>query len=43
MEISSVDKVPLLFDYLHDLGLSDDDIEKIAWKNVMRVMREVLD
>lgn len=43
VEISSVDKVPLLFDYLHDLGLSDDDIEKIAWKNVMRVMREVLD
>ena len=42
VEISSVDKLPLLFDYLRGLGLSEDNIEKIAWKNVMRVMKEVL-
>ena len=42
VEISSVDKVPLLFDYLHREGFSDDTIEKIAWRNIMRVMNDVL-
>lgn len=42
VEISSADKMPLLFERLHKDGLSDDVIEKIAWKNTMRVMRETL-
>lgn len=42
IELSSVDKVPLLFHRLHKDGLSDDVIEKIAWKNAMRVMQDTL-
>lgn len=42
IELAGVDKVPLLFDRLHKDGLSDDAIEKIAWKNAMRVMKETL-
>ncbi len=40
MEIGSCDKMPILFDLLHKEGISDDQIEKIAWKNTLRVIRE---
>lgn len=40
MEIGSCDKMSILFDLLHKEGISDDQIEKIAWKNTLRVIRE---
>ena len=40
MEIGSCDKMPILFDLLHKEGISDDQIEKIVWKNTLRVIRE---
>lgn len=40
MEIGSPDKMELLFHLLHKEGVSDDQIEKIAWKNTFRVIRE---
>lgn len=40
LEIGSSDKVPLLFDAMGRAGFSDDQIEKLAYKNVLRVMKE---
>lgn len=42
MEIADTGKMQLLFDRLHKDNLSDDAIEKIAYKNALRVMKEVL-
>ncbi|MDR1419818.1 MAG: dipeptidase, partial [Treponema sp.] len=43
LEVSGPDKVPLLFDRLQRDGLSEPDIEKIAWKNALRVLTDILD
>lgn len=40
LEIDECTKMPLLFDALHRRGISDDVLEKIAYKNVERVIRE---
>ncbi len=40
LEIDSVEKIGLLFDQLHRDGLSDDCIEKVAYHNALRVMRD---
>lgn len=42
LEIDSVDKVPLLFDALKKSGWSDDLIEKFAYKNALRVIKDTL-
>ena len=41
-EIEDCTGMPMLFDALHRRGLSEDVIERIAYKNVMRVIRESL-
>lgn len=41
LEIDNVGDMGLLFDALSKAGFSDDDIEKIAWKNALRVITEV--
>ena len=38
LEIPSCADMPLLFDRLHKDGLSDDALEKIGWRNALRVM-----
>ena len=40
LEISGPDKMELLFDGLKKAGFSDDDIDKVAYGNVLRVIRE---
>lgn len=40
LEVGSSDRIPLLFDLLSRRGVSDDIIEKIAWKNALRVIRD---
>lgn len=40
LEVSACDKTQLIFDGMHKAGFSDDLIEKVAYKNVLRVMRE---
>lgn len=42
IELSSPDKMQLLFDELSRRGLSDDSIEMIAWKNARRVMADAM-
>jgi membrane dipeptidase len=42
LEISGVEKMPLLFDQFRRDGLSEGDIEKIAWKNIQRVLKDIL-
>lgn len=42
LEISSPALMDRLFGYLKKEGLSSDEIEKIAYKNTMRVLQEVL-
>ncbi|GHT79177.1 peptidase [Spirochaetia bacterium] len=42
LEISGIEKMQLLFDQFHRDGLSDDVIEKIAWKNALRVLKDSL-
>ena len=42
IELNSPEKMQLLFDELSRRGLSDDSIEKIAWKNARRVMADVM-
>lgn len=42
LEVPGADKMPLLFDYLEQVGFNDREIEHIAWKNALRVLREVL-
>ena len=40
LEIDTCTKMPLLFEALHHRGFSSERIEKIAYKNVARVIRE---
>ncbi|MDR3122553.1 MAG: dipeptidase [Treponema sp.] len=42
LEIDKVEKMSLLFDRLSHDGLGDDVIEKIAWKNALRVMKDIM-
>lgn len=42
LEIGSADRMPLLFEALEREGFAADAIEKIAFRNVERVLREVL-
>jgi membrane dipeptidase len=42
LEISGVEKVPLIFDRLQQDGLSAAVIEKVAWRNAQRVIRDTL-
>lgn len=42
LEVNSVDKMHLIFDKLTKRGYSESDIEKIAYQNALRVIREVL-
>ena len=42
LEIDGPDKMELLFDGFSKAGFSDDDIDKVAYKNVMRVIREAV-
>lgn len=42
LEVGSSDKVPMIWDLLHKKGISDDVIEKIAWKNHFRVIKEAM-
>jgi membrane dipeptidase len=41
LEISGVEKMSLLLDQFHRDGLADDAIEKIAWKNTLRVFKDI--
>lgn len=42
VEIDSCDKIDLFYDALSAVGFSDDQVEMIAWKNVLRVIREAM-
>jgi membrane dipeptidase len=42
LEVGRVEKMPLLFDRLSYDGVKDDIIEKIAWKNALRVMKDIM-
>lgn len=42
LEINSAHKMPLLFERLEKEGFSEDLIEKIAYKNVLRVITEAM-
>ncbi len=42
MEIPDAAHMQLLFDQLHKDGLTDDQIEQVAWKNAERVIREAM-
>jgi membrane dipeptidase len=42
LEIGKVENMPLLFDQFSRDGLSDDIIEKIAWKNALRTLKNIL-
>ena len=41
-EINAVEKIDLLFDGLNKAGLSDDDIDKIAKDNAIRIIKDIL-
>ncbi len=42
LQVSGSDKMGLVFDQLHWDGFTDDEIEKVAYKNVQRVIGEVM-
>ena len=42
LEIDSAERVPLLWDALRKEGFSEADVERIAWRNVLRVWKEVV-
>ncbi len=42
LEIDDSSKMPILADELKKAGLSDDQLEKIFYKNVLRVMKDAL-
>jgi len=42
LEIDSVDKMPLLFAALKRDGWSDDLLEKLAYKNTLRVIQDTM-
>lgn len=41
-EISSADKYPKLIEAMESAGFTDDEIEKICWKNALRVISDSL-
>jgi membrane dipeptidase len=43
IEIDRVEKTPLLFDRFSKDGISEETIEKIAWKNALRVLTDIMD
>jgi len=42
LEVGSSDQVPMIWDLMRKEGLSEDTIEKVAYKNVLRVMRDAM-
>jgi len=42
LEIAHITQMPMLFDELKTVGFSEYDIEKIAFKNALRIIKEVL-
>lgn len=40
LEVGSSDQIPVLFDLLSKRGVSDDMIEKVAYQNALRVIRD---
>lgn len=42
LEIGSCDRMPMLFEALGKAGFTEDEIQRIAWKNARRVMEDVL-
>jgi membrane dipeptidase len=42
LEIGAVENLPLLFGQFSRDGFTDDEIEKITWKNTLRVMTDIL-
>jgi membrane dipeptidase len=42
LEIAGAEKMPMLFDQLKRDGLKESQIEKIAWRNALRVISDVL-
>ena len=42
LEIDSIDKMPLLFDEFKKVGFTEGEIEKIAYHNVARVIKDAM-
>ena len=42
LELKDASYMPMLYDALKDAGLSEEDIEKVFYKNVLRVFKDVL-
>lgn len=42
LEIKDASYMPLLYTAMQEAGLSEEDIEKVFYKNVLRVYKEVL-
>ena len=42
LEIDSADKMPNLFERLSKEGWSEEQIEKLAWKNIKRVIKDTM-
>lgn len=42
LEISSCSQMPLLFDALETAGLTQTQIEKVAFKNALRIISDTL-
>jgi membrane dipeptidase len=42
LEVDSINKVPMIFDALRRDGWSTGQIEKFAYKNTLRVMKEAM-
>lgn len=42
LEIDSIDKMPLLFEALRKEGWSEDLIEKLSYKNTLRVIKDIV-
>jgi membrane dipeptidase len=42
LEVSGVEKMYLLFDQFRRDGLSQGEIDKIAWKNALRVLKDIM-
>ena len=42
LELNSCDKLPLLQEEMRKSGFTDDEIEKVFYKNTLRVFKEVL-
>jgi len=42
LEIKDASMMPMLKDALFDAGLTEEEIEKVFYKNVLRVYQEIL-